>query len=143
MELATHPLSAIFCAGGGAGALVGGSGEVCVAGLPSGTVTFVDAGGAIPYAGEKASGFGGAPSAGGFAFAGYTNATKASDLGGWFNVQSGTAGVDWAGAGGSYAVGTNSQGQQIYIGLAGWAPGVGSPVNYTNINTYTWVISGK
>jgi hypothetical protein len=119
--------------------MAGGSVEGCVADLPSGGVTFGDAGGAVPGLGGKFSGFAGAPSIGGAIYVGYTNATKASDLAGWFNTQSVSIGDAWASFGGSYASGANG----TSVTLIGWTPGFSLlPVNYTNINTDTGIAFG-
>jgi RHS repeat-associated protein len=148
-------LSDVFCVGGGFGQVGAGiSGEICDAFLPSGQVWFSDWGytlplgpfasniEALPNGGNvskgKQSGFGGV-ALGGQIEAGVTNAQTASDLGGYFNTQTFSAGEAQAVFGGTWSVGANSKGQPIFIALAGWTPGVGSPINYTNINTFTSV----
>jgi hypothetical protein len=76
----------------------------------------------------------GAASAGGVAYVGVTNAGNASDLAGWFNVQSFSVGDAWINFGGSRAAGANGMYVQLYVNT----PGVSAlPVNYTNINTIT------
>jgi RHS repeat-associated protein len=80
------PRYPVLCVGGSAGDMAGGSAEGCAAWLPSGTVIFGDAGGAVPALDGKFSGFGGLPAAGFTLYGGTTNATKAKELSGWFNV---------------------------------------------------------
>ena len=67
---------------------------------------------------------------------GVTNARNASDLAGWFNVQSFSVGDAWINFGGSRAAGANG----IYVQFYGYTPGISPvPVNYTNLNTYTGI----
>jgi RHS repeat-associated protein len=128
----------VFCIGGG-GDMAGGSFEGCVADLPSGGVTFGDAGGAVPGLGGKFSGFAGAPSIGATVYVGYTNATKARDLAGWFNTQSASVGDAWLSFGGSYASGANG----TSVTLVGWTPAWSVlPFNYTNFGTDTGIAFG-
>lgn len=137
--------SLVLCIGGGAGlSTSGATAQGCVAGLPNGPVFFGDYGVGTPGGSGKANGFGGLANAGGFLLVGSTNATKASDLGGYFTTQSASVGVAAVSAGGSWATGHNSAGKEIDIALVGWTPGVSLlPVGYTYLNTDTGVVGGN
>ena len=103
---------------------------------------YTDGGDAVPGNHGIHTGFGGLVGGGPFLETGSTNATKPSDLAGYFNAQSISVGVLQYGFGATSSVGKNSCGKEIDVVLFGYTPGVGAlPFNYTNINTYT-VIPG-
>jgi RHS repeat-associated protein len=130
--------SSVFCGQAGAGFDVGATGEVCWAKLPSGPVSFVDAGAAVaPGGAGTLSGFGGA-SAGFAGYVGFTNATNAKELSGEFDAKSlSVTPGEFLGIGGSWA---SANGVDVW--LIGVTAGVGMPVNYTDYNTNTTITSG-
>jgi hypothetical protein len=140
----------VICGGAAVGSVgLGVSVEACTAFLPSGSVGYWDWGHTDPISVAieslqnngnpskiKSAGFGGV-GAGFHGDVGFTNATKESDLGGYFNTQTLSAGNGPGSGGITFSYGENGAGDPIYIVLFGWTPGIASPVNYSNLNTYT------
>ncbi len=127
------------CVQGGAGVDAGVTGEVCTAHLPTGEVNFYDLGAAVlPTGAGILSGFGGM-GAGGAGYVGFANATNAKELSGEFNAKSvSVTPPDALGIGGSWASGSNGVG----VWPIGVTAGIGSPLNATDFNTNTTIISG-